>query len=47
MAGCGGDHGSTKDGPHVTVRLQYHFFLLPVPCCPMDCQGHKHTVSFN
>ena len=21
MAGCGGDHGSTKDGSHVTVRL--------------------------
>ena len=22
MAGCGGDHGSTKGGSHVTVRLQ-------------------------
>ena len=21
VAGCGGDHGSTKDGSHVTVRL--------------------------
>ena len=21
MAGCGGDHGSTKGGSHVTVRL--------------------------
>ena len=25
MAGCGGDHGSTKDGSHVTVRLHYYW----------------------